>query len=287
MTQDTNPKSSGPPAPTASSAAAREAGTSDPLIAEVKHRTELFVEDNYKNLTLQEYNAVTLVIESAMLIGGSIILESEAGPQIPERNESSQASSVSLPERSGPIAGVEEKDLRKAISNMLKELRTPIVPSEYFPAYDWLRCAFEKYKRRRAVPAIAGVEEIADLLDALEFSRGAIVDAIACEDGLDGNDGLAVVRMIDEHLTKHGRNPQPLDESTYKSIDFSRIAEAALAALRASHKAENDVDWLNNKCKNEGFTVGFDDERMRWWMVAPDGTKTEAFDLSYLIKSLK
>lgn len=49
--------------------------TSDNLISEVKRRTKLFVEDNYQDLTPTELHAVTLIIESAMLIGGSIAME--------------------------------------------------------------------------------------------------------------------------------------------------------------------------------------------------------------------
>lgn len=63
--------------------------TGELLISEVKRRTSLFVKDNYRDLSKEEARAVHLVIENAMLIGGSIILEQEAGrvTQIPERTE--------------------------------------------------------------------------------------------------------------------------------------------------------------------------------------------------------
>jgi hypothetical protein len=60
-------------------------------------------------------------------------------------------------------------------------------------------------------------------IEALEFARGAIVDAIACEDGLDGDDGLAVVRMIDGVLISNGITPKPLVEGKYKSPDFKKL----------------------------------------------------------------
>jgi len=47
-------------------------------------------------------------------------------------------------------------------------------------------------------------EEMKKLLDCCEFSHGAIVDAIAAEDGLDGRAGEKVIQMIEEQLTKHG-----------------------------------------------------------------------------------
>ena len=42
------------------------------------------------------------------------------------------------------------------------------------------------------------------LLEALEFCEGAILDAIACEDGLDGAAGYRVLMMIWPVLEKHG-----------------------------------------------------------------------------------
>jgi len=44
------------------------------------------------------------------------------------------------------------------------------------------------------------------LLDCLEFAHGAIGDAIATEDGLDGAAGEKVIEMIEEQLAKHKVN---------------------------------------------------------------------------------
>lgn len=44
-----------------------------------------------------------------------------------------------------------------------------------------------------------------ELLDALEFAEGAILDAIAHEDGLDGATGYEVLKMIWEQLDQHNR----------------------------------------------------------------------------------
>lgn len=52
-----------------------------------------------------------------------------------------------------------------------------------------------------------------ELLDVIEFARGAIIDACYHEDGLDEKDGSAVIRMINNELLKHGRTPTPLDEN--------------------------------------------------------------------------
>ena len=41
---------------------------------------------------------------------------------------------------------------------------------------------------------------IEKLVEALDFSRGAIEDAIYLDDGLDGDAGQAVIKMIDEAL---------------------------------------------------------------------------------------
>ena len=46
---------------------------------------------------------------------------------------------------------------------------------------------------------------LSDLLDLLEFAEGALIDSISCEDGLDGNTGLRVLKMISDELIKHGR----------------------------------------------------------------------------------
>jgi hypothetical protein len=53
-------------------------------------------------------------------------------------------------------------------------------------------------------------------MEALAFAHGAIVDAIGCEDGLDGQAGAAVLKMIRAALTANGRTPpdmplEPLD----------------------------------------------------------------------------
>lgn len=55
------------------------------------------------------------------------------------------------------------------------------------------------------------------LLDALEFARGAIVDAICLEDGLDGADGEAVLGVVDDQLKAHGRAVPVITEETHPS----------------------------------------------------------------------
>ncbi len=42
-------------------------------------------------------------------------------------------------------------------------------------------------------------------LDALEFAEAAIMDAIFDEDGLDGNVGHKILKMISKILVKHNR----------------------------------------------------------------------------------
>lgn len=51
------------------------------------------------------------------------------------------------------------------------------------------------------------------LLDCLEFAHGAIIDAILTEDGLDGDTGLKIIRMIEEQLTKNKRMFTSVDET--------------------------------------------------------------------------
>lgn len=50
---------------------------------------------------------------------------------------------------------------------------------------------------------ISVLSEFKLLLDCLEFAHGAIIDAIATEDGLDGSAGESVILMIEEQLEKH------------------------------------------------------------------------------------
>ncbi|KKN79813.1 hypothetical protein LCGC14_0336680 [marine sediment metagenome] len=47
--------------------------------------------------------------------------------------------------------------------------------------------------------------DVADLLDALEFAEGALLDSFASEDGLDGEAARRVALMCSDLLTKHGR----------------------------------------------------------------------------------
>jgi len=44
-----------------------------------------------------------------------------------------------------------------------------------------------------------------ELLDILEFAEGTIMDAILSEDGLDGDAGMRVLKMISDSLVKYGR----------------------------------------------------------------------------------
>ena len=46
---------------------------------------------------------------------------------------------------------------------------------------------------------------IRDLLDVIEFCEGALVDAFAAEDGLDGSAAEAVAKMASNELVKNGR----------------------------------------------------------------------------------
>jgi hypothetical protein len=50
-----------------------------------------------------------------------------------------------------------------------------------------------------------------DVLEALQFAEGALLDAVACEDGLDGETGLRIAKMASEQLLKHGR-PSAVDQ---------------------------------------------------------------------------
>ena len=45
---------------------------------------------------------------------------------------------------------------------------------------------------------------LATAMDALQFAEGAIIDAVAHEDGLDGAAGYAVLQIIWTELKKHG-----------------------------------------------------------------------------------
>ena len=51
---------------------------------------------------------------------------------------------------------------------------------------------------------ILAEEAYQNLLDALLFSYGAILDAISLKDGLDKATGETVIKMITEQLDKHG-----------------------------------------------------------------------------------
>jgi len=47
--------------------------------------------------------------------------------------------------------------------------------------------------------------DVSELLDLLEIAEGALIDSISCEDGLDGDTGLRVLKMISGALVTHGR----------------------------------------------------------------------------------
>jgi hypothetical protein len=65
-------------------------------------------------------------------------------------------------------------------------------------------------------------------LTALEFAAGAIIDAIADEDGLDGLAGARVLQMIDAALLANGRKgwPKPTDDTAAEYV-----AEYSLTAM--------------------------------------------------------
>ncbi len=81
-------------------------------------------------------------------------------------------------------------------------------------------------------------------LQALEFAHGAILDAIGLDDGLDGQAGQAVLRLIRAALTANGRVPPDLpieDDPAYESVDVRLDAKAARTALLTAAK---DLDKL-------------------------------------------
>ncbi len=61
----------------------------------------------------------------------------------------------------------------------------------------WLWDDWEKLQRKR--------DDIEELLTTLEFAHGAIMDAIGCEDGLDGYAGDSILVMIEKVLCSHKR----------------------------------------------------------------------------------
>ena len=69
------------------------------------------------------------------------------------------------------------------------------------------------------------IDEITDLqadttalVEALDFSQGAIVDAIGCEDGLDGATGYAVLLMLWPLLDKHGESGNPEQRKAFAKM---------------------------------------------------------------------
>jgi hypothetical protein len=63
----------------------------------------------------------------------------------------------------------------------------------------------------KLVRLIAIAEEHDATLDVLEFAEGAIIDAIGCDDGLDGASGFAVLETIWPVLAKHDRKHTTAD----------------------------------------------------------------------------
>jgi hypothetical protein len=71
------------------------------------------------------------------------------------------------------------------------------------------------FGQRNATVAVTEHGSHEQALEALEFAHGAILDATSDEDGLDGNAGDAVLKMIRAALTANGRTPPdmpPADE---------------------------------------------------------------------------
>ena len=55
-------------------------------------------------------------------------------------------------------------------------------------------------------------KEKKELISALEFSHGAIIDAIYNEDGLDGGAGLMVIKVIEGLFNKHDVGYTPVKD---------------------------------------------------------------------------
>jgi len=86
---------------------------------------------------------------------------------------------------------------------LFEEMAPPDVPRQEFVR--WCYDAWEEKCEREAVEAKEGnhgkrYASIADLLEACEFSHGAIMDAIGLEDGLDGADGEAVLELLERAM---------------------------------------------------------------------------------------
>jgi hypothetical protein len=64
---------------------------------------------------------------------------------------------------------------------------------------------------------LVGEGESDPLLDALGESRRALLTAITSEDGLDGGEGMKVVRRIEDLLRSHGRRVEVITEEAHAS----------------------------------------------------------------------
>jgi len=95
----------------------------------------------------------------------------------------------------------------------------------------------------KPAPAAALVERATPLdqaLEALEFSHGAILDAISCEDGLDAGAGEKVLHLIRAALTANGHPPPdwPKEDEVPPSLPIWTASSAV--AVRATAPAPLD-----------------------------------------------
>ena len=81
-------------------------------------------------------------------------------------------------------------------------------------------------------------------LEALEFAEGAIIDAIAHEDGLDGATGYAVLQMIWPQLKKHGLTVATTNElASWFHAQYSVVGPLKPVSMR-NRELEAEIERL-------------------------------------------
>jgi hypothetical protein len=124
-------------------------------------------------------------------------------------------------------------------------------------------------------------------LEALESAHGAILDAVSCEDGLDGNAGDAVLGMIRAALIANGRTPPdmppadavvpalPIWTANLSYPDHQRLIDQALAieqllrdagvgACPLTEGVRQLIDRAGAVPQPEPAWTGFSPERLRF-----------------------